>query len=92
MWLSFEFFALPDRFGHDAGIHWKILNVGYVSVADGQLSRKLTFRLKVCNGAGRTAAVQRNVEMYIALHCGCRPRSKAVFWFQLRCCASATDL
>lgn len=28
-------------------------------MADGQLSRKLTFMLKVCNGAGRTSAVQR---------------------------------
>lgn len=42
---------------------------GNVSVGDGQLSRKLTFRLKVCNGAGRTSAVQRY-----------RVLTRAAFW------------
>lgn len=33
--------------------------VSLQSVVDGQLSRMLTLGLKVCNEAGRTAAVQR---------------------------------
>ena len=34
-------------------------NAGTQSGADGQLSPKLTFRLKVCNEAERTSAMQR---------------------------------